>query len=193
MAVLNDRQRSINRRRFIECFSAAGLGLTLLPGALAAIAQDAATITLDMLQAAQQIAGLSFTPDEQQRLLDKLNGARGYVAGFAQLRGAALDSTQPAIVFNPVPPGKTLPSERRSLRLADESGRARTGGSWTTSAASVATIEVIADVVTVHGVAAGETTFTVTREGLVFTGKMNVVAEGATLPNGTTLWSLGPC
>src|SRR6185295_16655672 len=99
---MDERQRSINRRRFIECFSAAGLGSTLLPGALAAIAQDAATITLDMLQAAQHIAGLSFTPEEQPRLLEKLNGARGYVAGFARLRDAALGSTQPAIVFNPV-------------------------------------------------------------------------------------------
>jgi hypothetical protein len=34
----------------------------LLPGALAAIAQDASTITIEMLQSAQQIAGVSFTP-----------------------------------------------------------------------------------------------------------------------------------
>jgi Asp-tRNA(Asn)/Glu-tRNA(Gln) amidotransferase A subunit family amidase len=113
---MDERQRSINRRRFIECFSAAGLGSTLMPGALAAIAQDAETITLDTLQAAQRIAGLSYTPDEQRRLLEKLNGARGYVAGFARLRAASLGDTQPAIVFNPVPPGKTLPSERKPLR-----------------------------------------------------------------------------
>ena len=37
-----------------------------MPGALAAVAQDAATITADMLQSAQRIAGLSFTPDEQR-------------------------------------------------------------------------------------------------------------------------------
>jgi len=30
----------------------------------------------------------SFTPDEQRRLLEKLNGARGYAAGFARLRAA---------------------------------------------------------------------------------------------------------
>src|SRR5712692_11060774 len=87
---VDERQRSINRRRFIECFSAAGLGSTLMPGALAAIAQDAATITIDMLESAQRIAGVSFTPDEQRRLLEKLNGARGYVAGFERLRAAGL-------------------------------------------------------------------------------------------------------
>src|SRR5712692_814454 len=113
---MDDAQRAINRRRFIECFSAAGLGSTLLPGALAAVAQDAATITIDMLRDAQRIAGVSFTPDEQRRLLEKLNGARGYVAGFERLRSANLGSTQPAIVFNPVPPGKTLPTERHPLR-----------------------------------------------------------------------------
>ena len=81
----------------------------------------------------------------------------------------------------------------RTLRLADERGRTRTGGSWTTSNAAVATIDVIADVVTVNGVGAGEATFTLNRGGLVFTGKLHVVAQGATLPNGTVLWSLGPC
>jgi len=111
-----DEQRSINRRRFVECLSAAGLGSALLPGALAAVAQDAATVTIDMLQSAMKIAGLSFTADEQKRLLEKLNGARGYLAGFERLRTANLGDTQPAIVFNPVPPGKRLPTERRPLR-----------------------------------------------------------------------------
>ena len=114
---MEGRQRDFNRRRFLEVLSAAGLGGTLLPGALAAVAEDAATITIEMLQAAQRIAGVSFTPDEQRRLLEKLNGARGYAAGFARLRAAGLgNSAQPAIVFNPVPPGKTLPTERRPMR-----------------------------------------------------------------------------
>jgi len=114
---LEGRQRDFNRRRFLEVLSAAGLGGTLLPGALAAVAEDAETITIEILQAAQRIAGVSFTPDEQRRLLEKLNGARGYAAGFARLRAAGLgNSAQPAIVFNPVPPGKTLPTERRPMR-----------------------------------------------------------------------------
>jgi Asp-tRNA(Asn)/Glu-tRNA(Gln) amidotransferase A subunit family amidase len=113
-----DEQRcSVNRRRFIECFSAGGIGSMLMPGALAAVAQDAETITIDMIQAAQKIAGVSFTRDEQIRLLDRLNRAHGYVAGFERLRTANLgNSTQPAIVFNPVLPGKTFPNERRPLR-----------------------------------------------------------------------------
>jgi Asp-tRNA(Asn)/Glu-tRNA(Gln) amidotransferase A subunit family amidase len=118
---MDEQQRSFNRRRFIECFSAAGLGTrlgpALMPGALAAVAEDAETITIEMLQSAERIAGVSFTPDEQRRLLEKLNGARGYVAGFERLRAAGLgNDTQPAIVFNPVLPGRKLPTERRPLK-----------------------------------------------------------------------------
>jgi Asp-tRNA(Asn)/Glu-tRNA(Gln) amidotransferase A subunit family amidase len=113
---MDEPRRSFNRRRFIECCSAAGLGSTLLPGALAAVAQDSDTITIDMLQSAMRIAGVSFSPDEQRRLLEKLNSARGYQAGYARLRAANLGATQPAIVFNPVPPGRKLPTERRPLR-----------------------------------------------------------------------------
>jgi Asp-tRNA(Asn)/Glu-tRNA(Gln) amidotransferase A subunit family amidase len=114
---MDERQRAINRRRFIACFPAVGAG-TLMPGALAAVAQDATVITTEMLQAAQQIAGVSFSPDEQRRLLEKLHGERGYVAGFHYLRTADLGPTPPAIVFNPIPPGKQIRIERRPLRRA---------------------------------------------------------------------------
>jgi Asp-tRNA(Asn)/Glu-tRNA(Gln) amidotransferase A subunit family amidase len=113
---MDERQRSINRRRFIEGCSAMGISSALLPGALAAVAQDAHTITIEMLDSAQQIAGVTFTRDEQRRLLEKLNGPRGYVAGFERLRAVDLGTTQPAIVFNPVLPGKRIPSGPRPLR-----------------------------------------------------------------------------
>jgi Asp-tRNA(Asn)/Glu-tRNA(Gln) amidotransferase A subunit family amidase len=112
---MGDRQRAINRRRFVECFCASGAAAALMPGALAAVAQDAGTITIEMLQAAQQIAGVAFSPVEQRRLLEKLNGDRGYAAGFHHLRSIDLGTTQPAIVFNPVPPGKKISVERRPL------------------------------------------------------------------------------
>jgi Asp-tRNA(Asn)/Glu-tRNA(Gln) amidotransferase A subunit family amidase len=117
-ANVNEEQLAINRRRFIACFAGAGAAASLMPGALAAVAQDAATITVDMLQSAQRIAGVSFTIDEQRRLLEKLNAPRGYLAGFARLRAAGLgNGTPPAFVFNPLPPGRKLPSiERRPLR-----------------------------------------------------------------------------
>jgi Asp-tRNA(Asn)/Glu-tRNA(Gln) amidotransferase A subunit family amidase len=112
--VMNEQRLAVNRRRFLECFSAAGLGL--MPGALMAVAQDATQITLEMLEAAQRIAGLTFTRDQQDKILARLNARAGPLAGFDALRVADLGSTQPAIVFNPVLPGKTLPTERRPQR-----------------------------------------------------------------------------
>jgi hypothetical protein len=110
---MNEQRLALNRRRFLECFSAAGL--TLMPGALMAVAQDARRITLEMLEAAQRIAGVSFTRAQQENVLARLNGQGGPLPGFDVLRAADLGSTQPAIVFNPVLPGKTLPNQRRPL------------------------------------------------------------------------------
>src|SRR5215470_7413718 len=72
---MNQQRLELNRRRFLECFSAGGIGL--MPGALMAVAQDSARITLEMLQAAEKIAGMSFSGDERQAILAHLNSAVG--------------------------------------------------------------------------------------------------------------------
>ena len=114
---MDSRQLDTNRRRFITGFFALGLGSTLMPGALAAVAQDAETITLDLIEAAQAIAGLSFSRDEQERILAILNGPRSHLAALDALRAADLGNDTPlALVFNPVLPGMTVPRERRPFR-----------------------------------------------------------------------------
>ena len=67
-----------------------GLGSTLMPEALTIAAQDADIVTIDILEAAQKIAGVSFTRAEQQAILTRLNATSGYMAGFAALRAANL-------------------------------------------------------------------------------------------------------
>jgi Asp-tRNA(Asn)/Glu-tRNA(Gln) amidotransferase A subunit family amidase len=107
---------AINRRRFVECLTAMGLGGTLLPDALTIAAQGAATATLEMIEAAEKLAGVSFTTDERQAILARVNAASGYQKGFEFLRAANLgNASPPAIVFNPVPPGKALPAGPRML------------------------------------------------------------------------------
>lgn len=106
-----------NRRRFIGYFSSVGLGGTLLPGALAAIAQDAPKITAEMVEAAARIAGLSFSPEAIKRIVDSLNGRMSLLNRYNTLRAIDLgNAVPPAIVFNPVLPGTKLPSARRPLR-----------------------------------------------------------------------------
>jgi hypothetical protein len=82
---------------------------------LLAAAQDAPRITREMLAAAARIAGVSFTAEEQQAILTRLNGPTGPLPGFDALRGADLGDTQPAFAFNPVLPGKTVARDRRPL------------------------------------------------------------------------------
>ena len=114
---MHESKLAMNRRRFIAGLSAAGVGSTLMPGALAAVAQDAGAITVEMLEAAQRIAGLHFSPDELQAILGRLNRSGGNTSAYETLRAANLgNSTQPALVFNPVPPGMTLPRDRRPIR-----------------------------------------------------------------------------
>jgi len=108
---------AFNRRRFIGYFSSVGLGGTLLPGALAAIAQDAPKITPEMVEAAARIAGLSFSPEAIKRIVDSLNGRMSLLNRYNTLRSIDLgNAVPPAIVFNPVLPGTKLPSARRPLR-----------------------------------------------------------------------------
>ena len=108
---------ALNRRRFFDVLSSMGLGSTLLPDALVIAAQDAATVTVEMIAAAQTMAGVAFTPQEQEAIAARVNAERGYLDGFAFLRAANLgNAAQPAIVFNPVPPGKVLPSRARGVK-----------------------------------------------------------------------------
>ena len=87
-----------------------------MPDALTIAAQDSETVTIEMIEVAQKIAGVSFTREERQSIVTRLNATRGYLAGFDFLRTANLDnSAQPAIVFNPVPAGKALPAGPRFL------------------------------------------------------------------------------
>ena len=112
---MNEEQLALKRRHFFACLSALGLGSTLMPEALTIAAQGADIVTIDVLEAAQKIAGVSFTRAEQQAILTRIN-APGQLAGYAALRRASLgDDEQPAIVFNPVPPGTPLPSGPRGL------------------------------------------------------------------------------
>ena len=114
---MDEQKLAVNRRRFLAGLSAAGVGSVLMPGALAAVAQDADEITVEMLEAAQRIAGLSFTPDELQAIAGRLNRSGGTASAYDTLRAANLgNNTQLALVFNPVPPGMTLPTDRRPMR-----------------------------------------------------------------------------
>ncbi len=81
------------RRRFLAAASAAGLGGTLLPGALLALATNASAqspstktedpsseklppISVEMIEQAAAIAGVHFTAEQRKVMIENLTGQR---------------------------------------------------------------------------------------------------------------------
>ncbi len=106
---------AIDRRRFLEYFSVAGLGSTLLPGALyAAVAQEA-EVTADHIAQAETIAGLTFTSEERESMVRGLND---HLRSYARLREFPIDNgVPPAFIFDPRPPGSATDQSWRPVSL----------------------------------------------------------------------------
>jgi len=117
---INQEQLNLNRRKFIACLSSLGLGSTLLPGALTALAQDARQITLEMVEAAAKLAGIALDRAALEKIVESLNRNNGLLSSYAAIRALNLaNSAPPAFIFNPVLPGMKLPAARRVFRMTD--------------------------------------------------------------------------
>ncbi len=119
----------LDRRRFLAVCTSAGLGQTLFPGALLALATaspagtqapaDAAKdpaqkllkITPEMINAAAAIAGIAISPGQMEAMVEGLTSQREDVVTIRSLKLA--NATAPAFLFDPVPPGMTLDTARR--------------------------------------------------------------------------------
>jgi Asp-tRNA(Asn)/Glu-tRNA(Gln) amidotransferase A subunit family amidase len=109
----------LDRRAFLSFFSAAGLSGTLLPGVLWAQAQEGGPITKDVLAAAEKVAGLSFTEEEREMMLEGLNER---LEAFKAIRAVEIpNGVPPALHLQPVvpPPAVTGPSRFRASRRPD--------------------------------------------------------------------------
>ena len=107
-----------DRRAFMAYFSSIGLGSTLLPGVLwgqLQQGQQGPEITKEMIASAEEISGLHFSDDERTKMLRNLEQMRGAIQ---QLHQVPLDmSVFPAIVFDPVPPGKELAKKTKAMQV----------------------------------------------------------------------------
>jgi Asp-tRNA(Asn)/Glu-tRNA(Gln) amidotransferase A subunit family amidase len=104
-----------DRRAFLGYFTAIGLGGTLLPGVLWARASGGEEITVATIACAEEIAGLKFTDEQRQQMVD---GLKSQESQIEQLHAIPLDNAvPPAVIFDPVPPGVTLtlPTRRASV------------------------------------------------------------------------------
>jgi Asp-tRNA(Asn)/Glu-tRNA(Gln) amidotransferase A subunit family amidase len=96
------------RRAFLAHCGALGVGSTLLPGVLWARMLDGEEITTASIASAAEIAGVEFT-DEQRDLM--LEGVKRQSAQLAALHAIPLENAvPPALVFSPLPRPDALPT-----------------------------------------------------------------------------------
>ena len=122
----------LDRRRFLAACSAAGFAGTLLPGTLYTLAAQAEQqanptqenqrpvspppITTEMLDAAAALAGVTLTAQQRSMMLDGLNQQR---KSYDAIRALHIpNSVAPAFVFDPLPPGATVDTENRPMRVS---------------------------------------------------------------------------
>jgi Asp-tRNA(Asn)/Glu-tRNA(Gln) amidotransferase A subunit family amidase len=121
------------RRRFLAVSTAAGLGRTMFPGALLALVAQSPTpaaaqqrgaakdesgfppLTVEMIEQAAAISGLKFTEEQRKVMIDGLIGQRDAVATVRKM--ALPNAVAPSLVFDPVPPGAKLDTERKPMKL----------------------------------------------------------------------------
>lgn len=129
-----------------------GLGQTLLPGVLwgmaaqtspevatgAAVGHDAlAAITPEMIDAAAAIAAVKLTAEQKAMVLEGLKQQRDSVLVIRSMK--IPNSVSPAFVFDPVPAGMKLETERKPMRMskAPEVKGVASGGEGSLAFASV--------------------------------------------------------
>jgi Asp-tRNA(Asn)/Glu-tRNA(Gln) amidotransferase A subunit family amidase len=107
-----------NRRSFFGYFARLGLTPTLLPSVLwgKLEEQKAQVVSKEMLQAAAGVAGLAFSEQQLDRMLDGVNQNLAY---YKELRKVHLDnSVTPPFYFNPIVPGMKIDRTKRPLRAS---------------------------------------------------------------------------
>lgn len=109
----------LDRRRFVAYCSSLGLSGTLFPGALYAQAAEVAedtddpVITTDIIKAAEVIAGLSFSEEEREMMVDDLNDR---LEDFEAIRALEMpNEVLPAFVFQPQMVGPAPPPDEGPL------------------------------------------------------------------------------
>ena len=122
MKILEDI-KSVDRRGFMAYMAGLGLGGTMFPDVLWAQIQSRQEITSEILADAGAVAGLDFTDDEREMMLAGLNRN---IDSYVALREVNVGNhVPPAVSFDPVLPGRTLPSETRPFRFTRQIGLRR--------------------------------------------------------------------
>jgi len=99
---------SVDRRQFLEACSGVGLS-GLLPGVLytQVVEDDEGEVTVEHIEAAETVVGVSFTPEERDLLVENLNDL---LDDYEALHGADVPNRRaPAVTFDPRRGGAVIP------------------------------------------------------------------------------------
>jgi Asp-tRNA(Asn)/Glu-tRNA(Gln) amidotransferase A subunit family amidase len=112
---------TLDRRGFLSVTGRFGLASTLFPGALyTLVAQQAGSsdkpadkpkITPEMIDQAAALAGITISADQKEAMLNGLNQQRTSYDAIRKLHMP--NSVAPAFVFDPLPPGAKVNTEKR--------------------------------------------------------------------------------
>ncbi|HSR53420.1 MAG TPA: amidase, partial [Acidobacteriota bacterium] len=113
-----------SRRRFMAYFAGAGLAGTVLPGSLWAAWQQSEEpkVTTAMLSQAEKLAGLEFTAQERELMIEDLNDTLEDIQGLREID--LPNAVPPALHFDPRLPGMHFDKTRRPMRPSAGSARA---------------------------------------------------------------------
>jgi Asp-tRNA(Asn)/Glu-tRNA(Gln) amidotransferase A subunit family amidase len=98
---------TFDRRSFMAYFAGVGLTSSLFPGVLWAKLAAGADITVETIAGAEEVAGVHFDAAERELMLDGLKQQEQRIEALHKI--PLPNSVSPAIVFDPVPPGKKIP------------------------------------------------------------------------------------
>ncbi|MFI5248397.1 MAG: amidase [Gemmatimonadales bacterium] len=108
--------RMLDRRLFLAACSRMGLGASLFPGTLWALAHRTGTVTKDMIEQAAIIADVPIPPEYRDAMLGSLND---FVDGYDAIHDLHLpNSVAPALDFNPAPPAAKVPVAKAPMRMS---------------------------------------------------------------------------
>jgi Asp-tRNA(Asn)/Glu-tRNA(Gln) amidotransferase A subunit family amidase len=106
----------LDRRKFLAACSGAGLTSTLFPGVLWSLAAEKNKVTREMIDEAALVADVPIADEQKQILIDGLNEQ---IAGYTEIFKLHIpNQVAPALVFDPVLPGRKLETVRRPMRLS---------------------------------------------------------------------------
>lgn len=135
----------LDRRDFLTACSRAGLGATLFPGALYALAQQSGVVTKDMIAQAATIADVPIPPEDMDAMVASLNQRRD---GYEAIRKLAIpNSVAPALTFDPTLPGMRFATVRRPAVISAAPALARRSAPKNLEDLCYATVRELAELV----------------------------------------------